>query len=217
MNTVVFDMDGLLIDSEPCWQEAGIETMRQFNVALTLDQYHLTTGLRTREWIAYWFDYFRIDGRFAKEAERTIVQKAINKIAEKAEPMPGYDYILSFFKERKFKIGLATSSPVALIDVVVDKLQIREYFHAFSSAENLPHSKPHPQVYMDCLDKLESSPLHSICFEDSFNGMISAKAARMKCVVIPLPELYAQPKWGAADVMLTSLLEFGIGELDGIL
>jgi mannitol-1-/sugar-/sorbitol-6-/2-deoxyglucose-6-phosphatase len=213
INTAVFDMDGLLIDSEPCWQEAGIETLKELNVALTREQYHLTTGLRTKEWIAYWFDYFQIDPAFAKKAEDTILHKAIEKIKQKAEPMEGYDYILSFFREKKCRIGLATSSPVALIEVVVEKLGIRKYFDAWSSAENLPHSKPHPQVYMDCLDRLGSSPLHSLCFEDSFNGMISAKAARMKCVVIPAPELYAQPKWGAADLKLDSLLKFGNKEL----
>jgi sugar-phosphatase len=213
LNTVIFDMDGLLIDSEPCWQEAGIETMGQFEVSLTLEQYHFTTGLRTREWIAYWFDYFRIDNRFAREAEETIIRKAIEKIGEKAQPMPGYDYILSFFRDRKFKTGLATSSPVALIEVVVDKLGIRKYLDGYRSAENLPLGKPHPQVYMDCLQDLGSSPMEAVCFEDSFNGMISAKAARMKCIVVPASEFYAQTKWGAADLKLPSLLRFGPGEL----
>src|SRR5258708_11449780 len=117
VNTVIFDMDGLLIDSEPFWQEAGIETLEQYNVALTLDQYHLTTGLRTKEWIDYWFDYFRISKVFAREAEETIHRKAIEKIKANAQPMPGIDHIFSFFKEKKYHIGLATSSPMELADV----------------------------------------------------------------------------------------------------
>src|SRR5580698_3502649 len=133
LNTVIFDMDGLLIDSEPCWQEAGIETLRQFNVSLTLEQYHLTTGLRTKEWIEYWFHHFQLDHRFAREAEEIIVRAAIEKIKEKGTPMPGADIVFPFFKERNFKIGLATSSPHALIDVVVEKLQIKKYLDAVSS------------------------------------------------------------------------------------
>ncbi len=209
LNTVIFDMDGLLINSEPYWQEAGIETLQQFDVALTLEQYHQTTGLRTREWVAYWFDYFHIDMRFAEKAETTIVDKAIEKIREKAEPMAGVDYILSYFKEKKFITGLATSSPLSLVDVVVDKLNIRDYFSAFSSAETLLFSKPHPQVYLNCAAELNVSPLQCICFEDSFNGLISAKAARMKCVVVPETNFYEQPKWGAADLKLASLNDFG--------
>jgi sugar-phosphatase len=214
LDTVVFDMDGLLINSEPCWEEAGIETLSQFGVELTREQYHSTTGLRTKEWIDYWFGYFGIDSKFANGAEQVIIQKAIEKIDEKALPMPGYASILDFFQEKHYKIGLATSSPTALIDVVVSKLLIRKYFHAFASAENLPFSKPHPQVFMDCLSKLDSSPLASICFEDSFNGLISSKAARMKCVIVPAADFYHQPKWGAADLKIPSLVSFGQEQLE---
>lgn len=213
LNTVIFDMDGVLIDSEPYWQEAGIETLEQFNVALTQEQYHFSTGLRTKDWIAYWFNYFHIDMRFAAAAETAIVEKAIEKIKNKGEAMPGVDYILSFFKERKFRIGLATSSPQTLIDVVVEKLGVRSYFEAFASAEILSFSKPHPQVYLHCTELLNVSPLQCICFEDSFNGMIAAKAARIKCVIVPAADLYAQPKWGAADLKLSSLNDFSEPQL----
>jgi len=208
LDTVIFDMDGLLIDSEPYWQEAAVETLQQFDVALTMEQYHFTTGLRTKEWLEYWFNYFQIDMRYANGTGETIISKAIEKIKNKGLAMPGVDYILSFFRERNFKIGLATSSPPALIEVVVDKLGIRDFFQAWSSAETLLYSKPHPQVYLNCADQLNVSPLQCICFEDSFNGMIAAKAARMKCVVVPAPELYAQPQWDAADLKLRSLNEY---------
>jgi len=216
LNTVIFDMDGLLIDSEPFWQEAGIETLEQYNKALTLEQYHLTTGLRTREWIDYWWRHFGISPDSAQTAEDTILRKAIEKIHAKAEPMPGIKHIFTFFKEKNFKIGLATSSPLELVDVVVDKLGIRPYLHAVASAGHLPFGKPHPQVYMDCARELNVSPLQCICFEDSFNGLIAAKAARMKCVIIPAPDQFPLAKWGAADLKLKSLKEFGHPQLDEI-
>jgi sugar-phosphatase len=208
LNTVIFDMDGLLIDSEPFWQEAGIETLEQYDVALTLEQYHLTTGLRTKEWIDYWWSHFRISTDTAQEAEEMILRKAIEKIGEKASPMPGIDHIFSLFSEKNFQIGLATSSPLALVDVVVEKLGIRRYLNAVASAGQLPFGKPHPQVYMDCARALDVNPLQCICFEDSFNGLIAAKAARMKCVIIPAPDQFDLSKWGAADLKLNSLLEF---------
>ncbi|HEY4206039.1 MAG TPA: hexitol phosphatase HxpB [Puia sp.] len=208
LNTVIFDMDGLLIDSEPFWQEAGIETLEQYDRALTLEQYHLTTGLRTKEWIDYWWRHFGISSDSATAAEEMILRKAIEKIGEKAEPMPGLDHIFSFFSEKNFKIGLATSSPLALVDVVVEKLKIRPFLDAVASAGHLPFGKPHPQVYMDCAQALEASPLQCICFEDSFNGLIAAKAARMKCVIIPMPDQFNLAKWGAADLKLNSLPEF---------
>ncbi len=210
VNTVIFDMDGLLIDSEPYWQEAGTETLDEFNIALSLEQYHLTTGLRTREWIDYWFGHFGVDKVHAPAAEDRIHEKAIEKIKIQAEIMPGVEGIFSFFKDKGFRIGLATSSPLLLVDVVLDKLGIGHYLQAITSAGDLPYGKPHPQVYLDCAKMLKAHPLECICFEDSFNGMIAAKAARMKCVVIPHPDLFHLPKWGAADLKLRSLDDFPV-------
>lgn len=212
--TVIFDMDGLLIDSEPYWEEAGKETLENFGITLSPEQYHGTTGLRTREWIQWWFSWFNIDQKHALAAEQAILDKALEKIAAHGQPMPGSDTIFGFFRERGFRIGLATSSPHTLVNVVAEKLKIGHYLQAIASAEELPYGKPHPQVYLNCADSLQVSPLHCLCFEDSFNGMIAVKAARMKCVVIPAPHHHHETRWDAADIKLRSLLEFNQEILD---
>lgn len=208
LNTVIFDMDGLLIDSEPCWQEAGMETLLQFNVTLSPVQYHHTTGLRTREWLDYWFGHFGIGKERIPAAEAALHQHVIEKIKTQARPLPGVHEIIAFFKAKNFRVGLATSSPLSLVNVVVEKLGIAGEFEAVASAEHLPYGKPHPQVYMDCAESLAVSPLQCLAFEDSFNGVIAAKAARMTCVAIPVKDQAHLPKWGAADLKLGSLLEF---------
>jgi sugar-phosphatase len=124
--------------------------------------------------------------------------------------MPGLYSCLNHLKNNGITIGLASSSPLALIDVVVDKLNIRSYFSAFASAEDLPFGKPHPQVYLNCAMALEQPPSRCICFEDSFNGLISAKSARMLCIAIPAPEFRHQPRFQAADLILNSLEEFDL-------
>lgn len=208
LNTVIFDMDGLLIDSEPLWQEVGIEVLKDFGIRLTVEQYHSSTGLRTPEWIEYWFNQFNIDIQHAEAAINRIEQKAILNIEQKGNAFAGTGYILDFFKKRNFKIGLATSSPLRLVEVVTKKLDIKEFFDAFSSAETLPYGKPHPLVYLNCAEQLKSSPMQCLCFEDSFNGLISAKAARMKCVVVPVKDQQNDLKWKAADLQLMSLIDF---------
>ena len=213
LNAVIFDMDGLLIDSEPLWQEAGTELLGQFDLRLTDEQYLASTGLRTPEWIDYWFSHFGIPQDKALQSITYTEDVAIEKIRASGLVMPGVDYILRFFQERNFKIGLASSSPMRLIDVVIDKLNIRGFLHATVSAEKLAYGKPHPQVFIECAKELNVLPAQCIVFEDSFNGMIAAKAAKMKCVVVPHGSAYESPQWGAADLKISSLTDFGEDEL----
>ena len=214
LNTVIFDMDGLLIDSEPYWQLAGMETLQRFNVTLAPAQYHHTTGLRTPEWLDYWFSYFNIPKDNIQEVVESLHENVFEKIRTQAKALPGVDYIFRLFKQKGFRIGLATSSPLSLVDIVTDKLNIGHYLDATASAEHLPYGKPHPQVYMDCAAALGAHPLECLCFEDSFNGLIAAKAARMRCTVIPVADQYALPKWGAADLKLHSLVDFTDAQLE---
>lgn len=210
-------MDGLLIDSEPLWEEAGAELLKEFNIELTTAQYHSSTGLRTLEWIEHWFGFFNIDKKHVNAAVSGIIDNAFHKIEKYGVGMPGVPEIFSFFKSRGFKMAIATSSPMKLADLVADKLNIRPYLDGIVSAENLEYGKPHPEVYLNCAMQLGVSPSQCICFEDSFNGMIAVKAARMKCVVVPLASSYQHEKWGAADMKLQSLTQFGQEQLNTLM
>ncbi|CAN5701638.1 hexitol phosphatase HxpB [soil metagenome] len=208
LDTVIFDMDGLLIDSEPLWYEAANETFLQFGVQVTPKQYATTTGLRTKEFIESWFKQMNISMDHALSAEQEITALVIEKIRTKGKTMPGVAHVFNYFINRKFKIGLASSSDMSIIDVVIEKLGIRQYLNAIESAEKLPYGKPHPQVFLNCAASMGSHPTACICFEDSFNGMIAAKAAKMKCVVVPAPQDSRNIKFNAADLKLSSLQNF---------
>jgi sugar-phosphatase len=208
LNTVIFDMDGLLIDSEPLWNEAADEIFRQYQLCITPQQYATTTGMRVKEFVIWWFNMYKIPLEYAPKAERDICDLVVSKVQTKGRPMGGIEHIFNFFIERKFKIGLASSSGMDLIDVVVDKLGIRSYLNSLCSAAQLVHGKPHPQVYLNCAEELNSHPLECLCFEDSFNGLIAAKAARMKCVVVPSLHDSKQVRFNAADLKISSLQNF---------
>jgi len=208
-SAVIFDIDGLLINSEPLWNKAATEIFRQYGITLTEQQYAITTGLRSKEFVAYWLHQFNVPASQNEIAENKIIQLALSLIDKEATLMPGVEHIFEFFLKKEFKIGLATSSPIELIEWVKDKLGIRSYIHASSSAQNLIHAKPHPQVYLDCASAMHTNPLSCICFEDSFYGLIAAKAARMTCVVVPSAENSKLEHWGAADLKLSSLQNFG--------
>jgi sugar-phosphatase len=208
LDTVIFDMDGLLIDSEPLWNEAANEIFLQYKIQLSPKQHAITMGMRSQEFVAWWFGQYNVSMSHAPKASADILQTVIQKIIAKGRPMPGLEHIFNFFISRQFKIGIASSSDMQLIDVVVDRLGIRNHLHAICSASALPYGKPHPQVYLDCAAAMQSHPGTCICFEDSFNGMIAAKAARMKCVVVPSHEDSKQPRFNAADLRISSLQNF---------
>jgi len=214
LTTVIFDMDGLLIDSEPLWHEAAVEIMQEHKIVMSTEEYATSIGLRTKEFLVYWFNKYGIELSQADNTEAAINKLVIEKVSLQGLPLPGVKYIMEFFQKNEFNIGLATSSPFSLIHVVVDKLGLNEYFSAMTSAEKLPYGKPHPQVYLDCASALGVDPSECLCFEDSFNGMIAVKAARMKCVVIPPAYQLNESRWNTADLKLSSLEEFDQSHLN---
>lgn len=207
-SAVIFDMDGVLIDSEPLWKESAFEVFKEYNLVIPKEKFAITTGLRTSEFVKYWFDEYKIDARYSSKAEADIELKVIDKILSKGKPLPGIEHIFNFFIQRNIKIGLASSSPHTVIDAVIDYLGIRNHIDSISSAEHLEYGKPHPQVYLNCAHALDAAPVSCLCFEDSFNGLISAKAARMACVMVPAHAERNDPRWVIADLKITSLMNF---------
>ena len=208
LNTVIFDMDGLLIDSEPLWTQAATEVFEYYGKRLSPADFVSTTGLRTSEFVSWWLRDYKFDNTELEKAAANIVELVIKKIRLQGKAMPGLEYIFDFFYARGYKIGLATSSPMTVADTVIKMLGIENYLQAKTSAEKMEYGKPHPQVYLNCAKALQSSPLECICFEDSVNGMIAAKAARMKCVVVPTYSQQKDEKWSIADLKISSLKNF---------
>lgn len=202
-------MDGLLIDSEPLWNEAANEVLHQYNIKLTEEQHEANTGLRTKDCVENWFRHLQFNSEQLLKIENNIVDRVISKIRDRGTMLPGVHHVVSFFLERKFKIGVASSSPLRVIEPVIEMCGIKRYVNAITSAEHMPYGKPHPMVYLNCAETLGSNPLQCVCFEDSFYGLIAAKAARMKCVVVPHHQQQKQERWVIADLKLSSLQNFG--------
>jgi sugar-phosphatase len=110
---------------------------------------------------------------------------------------------IALCKAQGLKVGLASASPLHMLEKVLTMFELRDSFDALASAEKLPYSKPHPQVYLDCAAKLGWIPT-CVALEDSVNGMVASKAARMRSIVVPLKKA-ARPRFALADVKLASL------------
>ncbi len=208
IKAVIFDMDGVIIDSEPLWRRAMIAGFNDIGIDFTEADCRKTTGMRFKEVIDHWFAHHKIEEHSPAELDAKVISHLIDLINTEGKPMTGTLEALEFLKEKKYQIGLATSSSHKLVETVLNKLQIRSYFSAITSAEFLQFGKPHPEVFLNCAETLKIAPKHCLVIEDSINGIVAAKAAQMKVVAIPDAEHADNPLFVLADHNFNNLLEF---------
>jgi len=205
-DAVIFDMDGVLIDSEPLWKIAMEEVFRSTGSTLSKTDFQKTTGLRIDEVVKYWHqeEGWKIP---VTTVEQEIIGKMTELLREHGKPLRGVMDTLNFLREQNVKTGLATSSYQILVDTVLDVLQVGTFFHCAHSAENEPYGKPHPAVFLTAAHKLQAEPSRCLVVEDSLNGVIAAKAARMKVVCIPEKTHIEEPRLSLADYRFNDMLE----------
>ncbi len=204
---VIYDMDGVLIDSEPLWKIAMEEVFHEVGCNLTRKDFEKTVGLRLDEVIHYWYAQIPWEKHGPDAVLQMIIARMQVLIGEHGEPLPGVIDSLEFFKARGLKIGLATSSYQVLIDTVLDVLNIRSFFEKTHSAEYENYGKPHPDVYINTAKMLGVNPLDCLVIEDSINGVIAGKAARMHVICVPEKTHSPNPKLSLADETFESLTD----------
>ncbi|ABV85752.1 hexitol phosphatase HxpB [Shewanella pealeana] len=205
LKAVIFDMDGVLIDSEPVWQIAEYRVLSELGLNISMQDMLLTTGLRIDQVVDYWYARFPWKNYDNQQTAQAIVDQVVSHIAANGEPMKGVLSALNACRERGLKVGLATSSSSDIINAVLNKLEIATYFQAIKSAEHLTYGKPHPEVYLNCAQALNIDPIYCLAIEDSFNGLIAARAANMQTAAIPDPQQADLSKWVVAHKQLNSL------------
>ncbi len=210
IEAVIFDMDGLLIDSEPLWRIAETRAMNAIGVPMVEEDGFLTMGLRTDEVVEYWYARYPWDEPSRREVEGAIVGNVIGLIEERGEALPGAVEAVRGLRAAGYKVGLASSSATEIIEAVLRKIDLRADFTVLQSAEHEPYGKPHPAVYIECARRLGVAPSDCLALEDSPAGVLAAKAARMTCIAIPPPELRDDSRYCIADLQLDSIELFGV-------
>jgi len=216
IQAVIFDMDGLLIDTEPEWQKMEREFVIKMGIEITPELQKLTLGLRSIELIQFWHHFKPWPNPDFEKTEKEFDQIMKKYYINEASLMNGALQVLYFFKLRKIKMALASSSPMMLIDTFLEKFELESFFEVKHSAEYEEYGKPHPSVYITTAKKLGIPPSFCLAFEDSFNGLLAAKSARMKAVVVPELSHFSEERFAIAEMKLKSLEEFGEKEFDFI-
>ncbi|MCB0325798.1 MAG: hexitol phosphatase HxpB, partial [Bdellovibrionales bacterium] len=218
VRAVIFDMDGLLIDSEPFWRRAEMAVFGDLGVTLTDQDCAMTMGLRVDEVVRYWYEQRPWQAPVSHEAiAEQIVEAVISLVRKEGKPMPGVFELISFFRERSLPMAIASSSYDRLIQVVVEALGLERDIVLTYSAEHEPYGKPHPGVYLTACSKLAIEPAAALAFEDSPNGVRAARAAGMRCVFVPDQALPPLSREGLDETLrIASLLEFSSATWESI-
>nr|WP_295934251.1 hexitol phosphatase HxpB [uncultured Dyadobacter sp.] len=216
IKAAIFDMDGLLIDSEPMWTEAARSTMQKVNFEITEALRIQSTGLSIKLFLDFCHKIQPWNAPSFEELEKEILEKAHHDILAHAEAMPGAIALVKTLKNQGLKLAVASASHMDLIEGVLKRLEIIDYFDTWHSGELEEHTKPHPAVYLTTARKLGLSPGECIAFEDSHAGLRAAHAAGMITISVPAEEVFEDKKFDLAHYKIPSLEKFILSEMSGV-
>lgn len=201
----IFDMDGVLLDSEPFWQDVEIEVFGSLGLHLSREDCRATMGMRVDEVVRQRQAERPWAGVSLAEVADAIVDGVVELVRTRGRPLPGVAWAMDFLEERGVRLALASSSSYRLIDAVLGRLGLAYRFEVCHSAEEEEAGKPDPAVYRSAAAKLGLEPGHCVAVEDSVAGVQAAKAAGMACLAVPDQSVAGAVGFLLADAILPSL------------
>ncbi|MEX2500012.1 MAG: hexitol phosphatase HxpB [Wenzhouxiangellaceae bacterium] len=208
-SAAIFDMDGLLIDSEPHWQDAEIAVYAACDVPVTRELCRATAGRRIDEVLTLWHQRWDWQGPPVEEMVERVMVEVTQRIMQHGKALPGVHETMRALGNAGLKLAIASSSPPALIEAVVGKLGLADDLELTHSGIFEPRGKPDPAVFLTTSRKLGVAPQRCLVFEDAPAGVAAGKAAGMTVIAVPSVFEPDDPGIRQADHILESLLTSG--------
>jgi len=215
IEAIIFDMDGLLIDSEPVWDEARRIMADGVGVKWNQDDHKAVMGVSTHEWVSYMIERLSLDMP-AKEVEETIISTMRKLYSQRIPFLPGAVEAVTLANSN-WPTGLASGSPQSLLDTVTSDSSLLGKFEVILSGDQFSEGKPSPMIYLAAAEGLGIDPAKCVCLEDSGNGILAGRNAGMKVIAVPDPRFMpSEEKLREADVVLASLTDFSLETIQGL-
>ena len=206
IEAVVFDLDGVLVDSEPVWEQVRRQVVAEHGGHWAPDAQQRLMGMSTGEWARYLGEDLGV-GLPPEQIAALVTERMAARYTERLPLMPGAVEAVRRLAAR-WPLGLASSSPPSLIETVLDAASLRSSFQTTMSTEQVSRGKPAPDIYLAVTGQLGRQPERCAAVEDSSNGLRSAAAAGLHVIAIPHPRYPPAPDaLGKASVVLVSLTE----------
>ncbi len=209
IEAVIYDMDGVLVDSEVYWDKCRVQFARDRGKTWTDDMQRQAMGRSTVGWAGVMRDRLQLE----ESIDDIIAEMKARVIAQYEARMPTRPGALESVQQMKtrFRVGLASGSPTDIIQAVMRITGLDKVFETMIYGDEIPRGKPAPDIYLEAMKQLGATPRVSLGIEDSANGLRSLKAAGMLAVAAPSPD-YPLPDevLALADAHISSLEDFNI-------
>ena len=214
IDAVVFDLDGVIVDSEQVWDEVRVELVQEAGLPFPPEATRAMMGMSSPEWSRYLVEVVGLPGT-PEQANAAVVERMIERYAEGPPFIPGALEAVERIGAR-WPLAIASSSNRELIDLVLEAAALESLVRVAVSSEEVGRGKPAPDVYLEAIRRLGVEPQHAAAVEDSHNGIRSAKAAGLR--VVAIPNLHFPPdaeSLALADVVLASIGELTVEVVAG--
>ena len=201
IQTVIFDLDGVIIDSEPVHFRLEKQMLDELQIAVSSEEHNSYVGMSSENMWATIVSRHNLSYQPAELVQKKYslyIDHLLNE--QNLHPIPGVADLIKELYENNFKLIIASSSPAEVIDAILKKFDLSKYFSATISGTELTHSKPHPEIFLRAAKLADSRPDECVVIEDSENGVTAAKAAGMKCIG------FANPNSGVQDLIRADII-----------
>jgi HAD superfamily hydrolase (TIGR01509 family) len=182
---IIFDMDGLLVDSETVWMECEQTVLAKRGKQWDFHVQGHLIGMRIRDYMQPMIEGYGLEDDTPESLADDLITTMVGLILHKVVAKPGAHEMIAYVSERGLPCAIASSSPLAIINAIVDSQGWRDVLHIHASGEEVVHGKPAPDVYLLAAERIGVNPLRCLALEDSPNGARAAVAAGMTCYAVP--------------------------------
>jgi HAD superfamily hydrolase (TIGR01509 family) len=209
LKALVFDMDGVIIDSEPIHIDVVVQVLKDVGARPRHHEIYDFIGVRNNEMWAALIKRHGLTETVEELMERQKIYKLERFFKGPLEAIDGIPELMARAKAKGLKVALATSSPKYFAEQVLTRIGVIDYFDALVTADDISNSKPHPEIYQKAAQALGLLPEECLAIEDAYLGIQAAKGAGMQCVAFKNPNS-GQQDTSAADFVVSSIRDIQI-------
>jgi sugar-phosphatase len=206
IKAAIFDMDGVLIGTARLWRKAYVEVLGRHGIVVTAEDIELLpSSIRTTDEVEWFHKRFGWQSPSKSEIANQLDSYVQERVVNNSQAMDGVHQVMTLLKAHNIPMAIASSSNPELIQTVIRHIGIKDHIKHVRSGEEEPIGKPHPGIYISAASMLAVEPANCLVFEDSVNGVKSAKAAGMKCIAVPEAKNKHNAEIQQADLVVNSL------------